>query len=80
MAKQMTRTETAYSYEHCDECETTVQGVRYLVWGDQMLRGMRAQDTVTGEVRVIRRGGYISADLTARKAIAAAFGLDSFRK
>lgn len=80
MAKQMTRTETAYSYEHCDECETTVQGVRYLVWGDQALRGMRAQNTVTGEVRVIRRGGYIGADLTARKAIAAAFGLGSFRR
>lgn len=80
MTKQMTRTETAYSYEHCDECETTVRGVRYLVWGDQMLRGMRAQNTETGEARVIRRGGYISADLTARKAIAAAFGLDSFRR
>lgn len=76
----MTRTDAPYKYYHCDECETTVQGVRYLVWGDQMLRGMRAQNTETGEVRVIRRGGYISKDLTARKAIACAFGLDSFRK
>lgn len=80
MTKQMTRTDTEYSFEHCDECETTVQGVRYLVWGDQRLRGMRAQNTETGEVRAIKRGGYISADLTARKAIAAAFGLDSFRR
>ena len=76
----MTRTDTKYSFEHADECETTVQGVRYLVWADQLLRGMRAQNTETGEVRVIKRGGYISADLTARKAIAGAFALDSFRK
>lgn len=80
MTKRMTRTGTEYSFGHCDECETTVQGVRYLVWGDQRLRGTCARSTETGEVRVIRRGGYLSADLAARKAIAAAFGLDGFRR
>lgn len=76
----MTRTDAPYRFDHADEAETTVQGVRYLVWADFMLRGMRAQNAETGEVRTIKRGGYVSKDLTARKAIAAAFGLDSFRK
>lgn len=76
----MTSTNAPYKFDHADECETTVQGVRYLVWADFMLRGMRAQNTETGEIRVIKRGGYITKDLTARKAIAAAFNLSSFRK
>jgi len=76
----MTRTDTPYKFDHANERETTVLGVRYLVWADFEMRGMRAQDTETGEVRTIKRGGYVSNDLTVRKAIAMAFGLDSFRK
>lgn len=76
----MTRTDTAYSYEHADECITTVQGVEYLVWANFARRGMFAQCVETGEIKMIKSRGYINKDLTARKAIMVAFNLDSFRK
>lgn len=80
MTMKLIPTDAPYKFDHANESETTVQGVRYLVWADFMMRGMFAQNTETGEVKKIKGSGYISNDLTARKAIAAAFGLDSFRK
>lgn len=59
---------------------TTVKGITYRVWSDFNLRGTLAENAETGEVKQISDGGYITKDLTVRKAIAAAFGLDSFRK
>lgn len=75
----MTPTNTKYSYEHANECTTTVQGETYTVWANCMKRGMFAQNEA-GEVKQIKFGGYIDNDLTVRKAIAASFNLKSFRK
>lgn len=59
---------------------TTVLGTTYEVWSDYDKRATLAKNTETGETRRISGGGYISKDLTVRKAIAAAFGTGSFRK
>lgn len=59
---------------------TTVQGVPYEVWSDPIRCGTFARNTVTGEVRALSLSGYISNDLTVRKAIAMFFGHSSFRK
>lgn len=59
---------------------TTVKGITYKVWCDFILRGTLAENTETGEAKMISKGGYITNDLTIRKAIAAAFQLNSFRK
>ncbi|GHU73721.1 hypothetical protein FACS1894184_21520 [Clostridia bacterium] len=59
---------------------TTVQGTPYEVWGDFALRGSVAMNAVTQEMKQISGSGYISKDLTLRKAIAATFKHDSFRK
>lgn len=75
----MTPTNTPYKFDHADECTTTVKGETYIVWADFMQRGMFAMNEA-GETRQIKYSGYISKDLTARKAIAAAFCLNSFRK
>ena len=75
----MTATNTEYSYEHANECTTTVQGETYTVWDNYKLRGTFAQNEA-GEVRVIKSSGYLSNDLAVRKAIAASFNLKSFRK
>lgn len=78
---KMTRTETPYSYEHANESVTTVGGVEFLVWDNYMTRQTVAQrNEMPFEVRTIKYSGYISNDLTARKAIQSAFGLDTFRK
>lgn len=58
---------------------TTVCGKTYTVWADYIKRGTYAADENGNEKRICG-GGYISKDLTIRKAIAAAFGLASFRK
>lgn len=58
---------------------TTVQKQTYKVWSDYIKRGTFAENE-KGEVKMISAGGYIHKDLTVRKAIANAFGLDSFRK
>lgn len=76
----MKPTATPYSFEHANEAETSVQGVRFLVWQNYARRGTFAQNTETGEVRRIQSSGYITRDLTVRKAIASSFGLASFRK
>ena len=65
--------------EHANEAKTTVQGQTYTYWADFIRRGMYAQNE-SGEVREIKGSGYLNNDLTIRKAIAAAFGLTSFRK
>lgn len=75
----MTATNTKYSYEHANECTTTVNGETYIVWDNYKLCGTFAKNEV-GEVKRIKSNGYISNDLTVRKAIAASFNLKSFRK
>lgn len=75
----MTPTNTKPSYEHANECTTTVQGETYTVWDNYLYRGTFAQNEA-GEVRQIKSNGYISNDLNVRKAIANSFNLKSFRK
>lgn len=75
----MTATNTKYSYEHANECITTVQGEAYTVWDNYKCRGTFAQNEA-GEVKRIKSNGYLSNDLTVRKAIATSFNLKSFRK
>ena len=76
----MKRTNTPYSYEHANESWTTVEGIEYTVWDDYAKRGTFARSTMTGLVSRISYGGYISNDLTVRKAIARAFHHDSYRR
>lgn len=58
----------------------TVNGEEYEVWSDYIKRGTLARCKKTNGVKVIKRNGYVSNELTVRKAIAAAFGLSTFRK
>lgn len=58
---------------------TTVQGQTYKVWSDFIARATFAENE-DGEIKMIRACGYISNDLTVRKAIASTFKLKSFRK
>jgi hypothetical protein len=60
--------------------QTTVNGKKYNHWGDSIKRAEIAEDVETGEVKVIRYNGYLSNDLSVRKAIARTFGLPTFRK
>lgn len=62
-----------------NEKETTVAGKRFKVWSDFIKRGTYAEDENGNEKRICG-GGYINNDLTIRKAIAAAYGLPTFRK
>lgn len=75
----MTKTNTKYSYEHANEATTTVAGETYIVWDNFMMRGTFAQNEA-GEIKQIKSCGYVSKDLPVRKAIQAAFNLDTFRK
>lgn len=59
--------------------DATVQGKTYKVWSDFSRRSTLAE-AEDGVVCEISAGGYIHKDLTVRKAIAAAWGLGSFRK
>ena len=59
--------------------EHTVNGQIYKVWSDFDYRGTFAESP-TGLIKQISQGGYISNDLTIRKAIAVQFGLPTFRK
>lgn len=59
---------------------TTIKGSGYTYWADFIMRATYAKCEATGEVKMIKGSGYLNNDLTARKAIACAFGLDSFRK
>ena len=58
---------------------TTVQGNTFKVWSDFIARGTFAENEA-GEVKQISFSGYLKNDLSIRKAIAAAFGFESFRK
>lgn len=58
---------------------TTVASKIYTVWSDFITRGTFAENE-TGEVKQISFRGYITNDLTVRKAIQAVFELDTFRK
>ena len=57
---------------------TTVDGKKFRVWADYIIRGMCAEDE-QGNIKKIC-GGYLNNDLAIRKAIAAAYGLRTFRK
>lgn len=59
--------------------ETMVCGHIYRVWSDYILRGTYAEDEA-GNIQRIYGSGYISNDLSTRKAIANKFGLATFRK
>ena len=56
-----------------------VGGKIYKVWSDFTKRATFAENE-TGEVKRIKDSGYISKELTIRKAIALHFNLDNFRK
>lgn len=58
---------------------TTVEGKTYKYWSDFIARGTFAENE-DGNVIQISFSGYISNDLTVRKAIAATFGHKTFRK
>lgn len=75
----MTPTNTKHSYEHANECTTTVQGETCAVWNNHMRRGTFAKNEA-GEVKQIKSNGHIPNDLNVRKAIANSFNLKSFRK
>lgn len=59
---------------------TTVNGIQFEVWSDYIYRGTFAMNSETGETKVIRSSGYITNELTIRKAIANVFSLPTFRK
>lgn len=60
--------------------QTTVNGRKFNYWADIFERTEIAEDVETGEVKAIRYNGYLSNDLSVRKAIAMTFGLPTFRK
>jgi hypothetical protein len=57
----------------------TVGGKVYKVWSDFIMRATYAENE-NGVVKRIKDSGYLSNELTIRKAIAIFFGLTSFRK
>lgn len=59
---------------------TTVNGITFNYYGDFIARASFAVNTQTGECKQISASGYITNDLTVRKAIANAFALATFRK
>lgn len=59
---------------------TSVQGTKYSVWSDYITRCTFAENVETGERKAISASGYLSKDLSIRKAIASHFGHDSFKK
>lgn len=58
---------------------TTVEGKIYKVWSDFIARVTFAEDE-KGNKKTIRENGYISNDLSVRKAITLRFGHETFRK
>ncbi len=57
-----------------------VAGQDFETYIDDIKRGTFARNMLTQEVRQISWNGYISRDITVRKAIAEAFNLSTFRK
>ena len=60
--------------------ETQVAGIKFTYVGDFVKRATIATNTVTGETKAISESGYLSNDLSVRKAISYVFGLKTFRK
>jgi hypothetical protein len=58
----------------------SVNGQTFDVFSCFIKRSTFAVDTQTGEEKVIRGGGYLSNELSIRKAIASSFQLPTFRK
>lgn len=59
---------------------TMVQNIMFEYWGDTFDRCTYARNCETEEIKVIKHSGYLTNDLSVRKAIANRFGLKSFRK
>lgn len=59
--------------------ETMVNGMKFKVWNDTTRRATFAESE-DGRVEKIHDCGYITADLTIRKAIAMVYNLPTFRK
>lgn len=59
--------------------KTTVEGHTYKYWSDTYFRGTFAENA-RGEIHQIKHNGYITNDLTVRKAIATVFGHGTFKK
>ena len=59
---------------------TIVNGITFEYWGDIIRRATFARNMNTGEVKEIHGGGYITRDITVRKAIMHSFHLPTFRK
>lgn len=60
--------------------ETQVNGTKFTYYADFIKRGSFAVNAETGEEKQISYHGYLSNDLSVRKAIAYAFDLPTFRK
>jgi hypothetical protein len=60
--------------------QTKVNGTSYEVWSDAEARGTFAKNSKTGETKMIKGSGYVSNDVTTRKAIAVSFKEKTFRK
>lgn len=58
---------------------TMVSGIGFEYWGDIIERGTFAKNISTGEIKRIHGSGYLTKDLSVRKAIAISFGLPTFR-
>ena len=59
---------------------TTVQGITFVVYSDFIKRATMAYNTETEEISPIHTSGYLSNDLSIRKAIASEWKFKSFRK
>lgn len=58
--------------------EAKVMGVEFLFWADFNYRCTKAINCETGEIERISSNGYITADRTVRKAIAAKWHMPRF--
>lgn len=59
--------------------KVTVSDTNFLVWGDFIHRGTIAYNTETKEAQWIREGGYLTNELSIRRAISITFGLPLYR-
>lgn len=66
--------------DRIDVKTTQVAGFQFIYWPDFIDRATYAQDVLTKKIQRISAGGYISNELTVRKAIAVAFKLPTFRR
>lgn len=59
---------------------TIVQGTPYEVWSDYIMRATFAKNEISCDVKAIKTSGYLSNDLSIRKAIAVTFGHSKFSR